>query len=291
MRRPPGSQGKRQRAPVRRSAGADNALTTAAALREELGDVRVIDFRWSLDDAGKGRREYEAGHIPGAVFVDLEDVTGEGTGRHPLPSRAKFERAMRRAAVDRGTRVVVYDDAGGSVAARLWWLLRIHGHDDVSVLDGGIQSWVGDLETGTNVYDEGDFVADPADLSDVLTYDDMAKLGPDVAILDVRNPERYRGEAEPVDPVAGHIPGAKNAFWQEFVLDGTGIASTAELRKRFDPLDLDAGKVVVYCGSGVVACQTKLALERAGLGPVRIYAGGWSDWSNRRGADVATGDE
>lgn len=290
-----GRSNRRTRTPVRRPAGTENALTSPAALREELEDVRIIDFRWYLDDAGKGRRAYEAGHIPGAVFVDLEDVTGDSPlhagGRHPLPTRAQFERAMRRAAVDAGTRVVVYDDAGGSVAARLWWLLRIHGHEDVSVLDGGIQAWGDDLETGTNVYEDGDFVAEQADLTDVLGYDDVAKLGSDAVLLDVRGGERYRGETEPVDPIAGHIPGARNTFWQEFVLDGTAIASTAELRRRFDDLDLEAGKVVVYCGSGVVACQTKLALERAGLGPVRIYAGGWSDWSNHPGAAVATGDE
>lgn len=286
-----GRSNRRTRTPVRRPAGAENALTSAAALRAELDDVRVIDFRWYLDDASKGRREYEAGHIPGAVFVDLEDVTGQGAGRHPLPSRERFERSMREAAVDRGNRVVVYDDAGGSVAARLWWLLRIHGHTDVSVLDGGIQAWGDDLETGTNVYEEGDFFADEPDLSDVLSYEDVSKLGSDVTILDVRGGERYRGEVEPIDPIAGHVPGARNAFWQDFVMDGIAIASTADLRKRFETLGVEPGKVVVYCGSGVVACQTKLALERAGFGPVRIYAGGWSDWSNRRGAKVATGDD
>jgi thiosulfate/3-mercaptopyruvate sulfurtransferase len=268
-----------------------SSLITADELREQLDDVRVIDMRWYLDDATKGRREYEAGHIPGAVFVDLEEITGgEGAGRHPLPSREQFERAMRRAGVGRNNRVVVYDDAGGSVAGRLWWLLRTHGHDDVGVLDGGIQSWGSDLETGTNITEEGDFVANEQDLSGVLTYDDVAQLQ-DAVLLDVRAPERYRGELEPVDPIAGHVPGAKNAFWQEFVMDGGKLASPDELRARFEKLGVKDGNAVVYCGSGVVACQTALALERAGLGPVRIYAGGWSDWSTREGAEIATGEE
>jgi thiosulfate/3-mercaptopyruvate sulfurtransferase len=272
-----------------------NTLISADELARELDDVHVIDFRWYLDDASKGRRSYEAGHVPGAVFVDLEDVTGEAPvhtgGRHPLPSREQLEHAMRRAGVDRSTRVVVYDDAGGSVAARLWWLLKIHGHDRVRVLDGGIQAWEEGLETGNNVVAEGDFVADDPDLSEVVTYDDMSKLGDDAVLVDVRGGERYRGESEPVDPIAGHVPGAKNAFWQEFVMDEGKLASPDELRARFEKLGVSEGNAVVYCGSGVVASQTKLALEQAGLGPVRIYAGGWSDWSNRPGAAVATGDE
>ena len=269
----------------------NDALIGADDLRRVLADVRVIDFRWYLDDAGKGRRAYEAGHVPGAVFVDLDEVTGVGHGRHPLPSPEGFERAMRRAGVDRESRVVVYDDAGGSVAARLWWLLQIHGHDRVQVLDGGIQAWDGGLESGTNAVPEGDFVADDPDLSEVVSYEEMATLGEGDVVLDVRGGERYRGEVEPVDPIAGHVPGAKNAFWQEFVMQDGRIASADELRARFARLGVDEGNAVVYCGSGVVACQTKLALERAGLGPVRIYAGGWSDWSNRPGAEVATGDE
>jgi thiosulfate/3-mercaptopyruvate sulfurtransferase len=270
----------------------DSELISADELRSVL-DVRIVDFRWYLGEPDKGRREYEAGHVPGAVFVDLEDpdVTGEGHGRHPLPSRERFERAMRRAGVDRTTRVVVYDDAGGSVAARLWWLLKIHGHDRVQVLDGGIQSWDEGLETGTNAVAEGDFVADDPDLSEVVGYEGMTKLGDDAVVVDVRSGERYRGDVEPVDPIAGHVPGAKNAFWQEFLMDDGRIASPDELRARFSKLGVDEGNAVVYCGSGVVACQTKLALERAGLGPVRIYAGGWSDWSNRPGAKVATGDD
>ncbi len=273
-----------------------NALISAEELAGSLDDVRVIDFRWYLDDAAQGRREYEAGHVPGAVFVDLEDVTGETKvsgegGRHPLPSREQLERAMRRAGVDRTTRVVTYDDAGGSVAGRLWWLLKIHGHDRVQVLDGGVQAWDDGLEAGNNIVAEGNFIAEDADLSDVVTYEELDVSAGDDVLVDVRGGERYRGETEPIDPIAGHVPGAKNAFWQEFVMDDGEIASPDELRARFEKLGVRKGNAVVYCGSGVVACQTKLALEHAGLGPVRIYAGGWSDWSNRPGAKVATGDD
>ena len=274
----------------------NSALITADELRDVLDDVRVLDFRWYLGEPERGQEEYEAGHVPGAVFVDLEDVTGETKvsgegGRHPLPTRAQFESAMRRAGVERSTRVVAYDDAGGSVAARLWWLLKIHGHDRVQVLDGGIQSWTDGVEQGTNAVEPGDFEADDPDLSDVLTYDEMTKLGDDSVIVDVRGGERYRGDTEPIDPIAGHVPGAKNAFWQQFLMDDGKIASPDELRARFEKLGVSEGNAVIYCGSGVVACQTKLALEGAGLGPVRIYAGGWSDWSNRPGAKVATGDD
>ena len=276
-------------------AQSSRSLVSADELAAQLDDpkLRIIDFRWYLDDASKGRREYEAGHIPGAVFVDLEDVTGEaGAGRHPLPSRAQFEAAMRAAGVNNDSRVVVYDGSKASVAPRLWWLLRVFGVSDVAVLDGGIELWGGALQSGSGEVAQGDFTAADPDLSNVLTYDEVRKLGDDAVVLDVRAGERYRGETEPIDPIAGHVPGAKNAFWQETLLDESGrIRSGAELRKNFTDLGVDEGNAVVMCGSGVVACQTLLALERAGLGPVRIYAGGWSDWSNQPDADVATGAE
>ncbi len=255
-------------------------------------DVRIVDLRWYLDDHTKGRRAYEAGHIPGAAFVDVErDITGvAGAGRHPLPTREQFEAAMRRAGVSAGDRIVIYDDASGSVAARLWWLLRIHGHDAAAVLDGGIGAWDLALDRGVEEPPLGDFVAQDADLSAVLTYENVVALDEETALLDVRAPERFRGEVEPVDPIAGHVPGASNAFWMETLLaeDGTFLPPE-ELRDRLLGVGARGGETIVYCGSGVVAPQTLLALEVAGLGPVRIYAGGWSDWSNRPGAEIATG--
>ena len=273
----------------------NKGLISADELAAEIAspNLRIIDFRWYLDDATKGRREYEEGHIPGAVFVDLEDVTGhEGRGRHPMPSREQFEAAMRKVGVNNNSRVIVYDGSNASVAPRLWWLLRVFGHLDAAVLDGGIQVWRGGRESGSGeVAPLGDFTASDPDLSAVVTYDDVSKLDDDAVVLDVRAPERFRGETEPVDPIAGHVPGARNAFWQQTLLDDDGRMRTgAEIRKTFTDLGVQEGNAVVYCGSGVVACQTLLALERAGLGPVRIYAGGWSDWSNTPDADVATGD-
>jgi thiosulfate/3-mercaptopyruvate sulfurtransferase len=271
-------------------------LVSADGLAAVLGDpdVRVIDLRWYLDDHTKGRREYEAGHIPGAAFVDLErDITGvHGAGRHSLPTREQLQAAMRRAGVNKGDRVVVYDDASASVAARLWWLLRIHGHPYVAVLDGGIQAWDRALERGIEEPARGDFVADEPDLAAVLSFEDIAAIGDRTALLDVRAPERFRGDVEPVDPIAGHVPGAVNAFWKDTLLapDGTFLPAD-DLRERMLDAGAREGDTVVYCGSGVVASQTLLALELAGLGPVRIYAGGWSDWSSREGALIATGEE
>jgi thiosulfate/3-mercaptopyruvate sulfurtransferase len=226
------------------------------------------------------------------VFVDLEDdITGaEGAGRHPLPTREQFETAMRRAGLGRGHRVVVYDDAGGSVAARVWWLLRAHGHAAVAVLDGGVRAWTGPLDTGTVTPTEGDFVADEPDRSIWLDFDEVSALT-DGTLIDARAPERYKGETEPVDPVAGHIPGARNAFWQTNLDEDGRYLPPDELRRRYESIGVTEGKAVVYCGSGVNACQAIIAIERAGLGPTRLYAGSWSDWSCHEGAPVATGND
>ena len=264
-------------------------LVTARWLHDHLGepDLRVIDFRWYL--SGKsGRTEYLRGHIPGAVFVDLEDVTGEGPGRHPLPSRGEFEAAMRAAGVSARTRVVTYDGSGGSVAARLWYLLRLFGHPAQAVLDGGIQAWGGPLEEGEVEVSRGDFVAQPPDTSRIVDFEDVVALG-GVPVIDSRAGERYRGETEPIDPKKGHIPGARNAPFTGN-LDGQGrFKSKEELQRRFSELGIEKGEgVVVYCGSGVNACHNLLALELAGITDGRLYAGSWSDWSHRD-APVATG--
>ena len=275
-------------------APSSSSLISASELAAQLDSVRLLDVRWFLNDHEKGRANYEAGHIPGAVFVDIDrDVTGEvGAGRHPLPHRERFEHAMRQAGVDAGAHVVVCDDVSGSVASRLWWLLKIFGHDDAFVLDGGIQTWDGPLSTETPVVTPGDFVAKGPDLSGVLSYEDVVALDGDTVLIDIRAPERYRGENEPVDPKAGHIPGAKNAFWQETLIDDHGrFLGPDELRSRFEALGVRPGNAVVYCGSGLVSCQTALAIEEAGLGPARIYSGSWSDWSTREDAPVATGSE
>jgi thiosulfate/3-mercaptopyruvate sulfurtransferase len=252
------------------------------------GDVRVVDFRWYLDGR-KGREAYERGHIPGAVFVDLEEVTGaDGGGRHPLPARSQLETAMRNAGVSAGMKVVAYDDSGGSVAARLWFLLDLFGHDAQAVLDGGLQAWGEPLETSLVSPAAGDFRAREPDRSRILDFDAVRQLQ-GVPLLDARAGERYRGEKEPIDPKAGHIPGALSAPFSENLGPDGRFKSSAELRTRFVALGADHG-AVVYCGSGVNATHDLLAMELAGLPNGRLYAGSWSDWSHHD-APVATGKE
>lgn len=266
-------------------------LVSPEWLREHIDDpdVRVIDFRWYLDGR-HGRDAYAQGHIPGAVFVDLEAVTGaEGPGRHPLPSGAQLGAEMRRAGVGKGTKVVVYDDVGGAVAARLWFLLRWFGHDLQAVLDGGIKAWGSPLSSEGPTVAQGSFTPTEPDHHKIATYEELdGRAG---VLIDTRVPERYRGDTEPIDPKAGHVPGAKNAPWTgNLGLDGR-FKSRDELRKRFADIGVvQDGDAVVYCGSGVNACHNLLALELAGLGEARLYAGSWSDWS-RRDLPVATGND
>jgi len=253
-------------------------------------DLRVIDFRWYLLPDRKGSDEYASGHIPGAVFVELDDVTGKGHGRHPLPKLSQFQRAMRQAGVGDRSRVVVYDDTGGSVAARLWFLLRWFGHAEQAVLDGGIKCWDGPIERSGARTSPGDCTARPPDPSKVLHFEDLLRLK-DAPIIDARLGERYRGETEPVDPKAGHIPGARSAPWPGNLREDGRFKSPDDLRERFAVIGVKEGQgAVVYCGSGVNACNDLLALELAGIHDARLYAGSWSDWSHRD-APVATGSE
>jgi thiosulfate/3-mercaptopyruvate sulfurtransferase len=259
-------------------------------LREHItdADVRVVDFRWYLQGRD-GREEYLKGHIPGAVFVDLEDVTGaEGSGRHPLPTGDQFQQAMRTAGVGSNTRVVAYDDAGGSVAARLWFLLRFFGHEAQAVLDGGIQGWGTPLVTELPRVEPGDFAAQSPNTSLVLDYVAVRAMR-GVPLIDARAGPRYRGETEPIDPKAGHIPGALNAPFNKNLDAGGRFKSAAELRAQYESLGAANG-AVFYCGSGVNATHHLLAMQVAGLPNARLYAGAWSDWS-RRDAPVATGSE
>ena len=250
-------------------------------------DLRVIDFRWYLV-GGKGRDAYEQGHIPGAVFVDLEAVTGSGGGRHPLPTSAQFEAEMQRAGVTSGMKVVAYDDVGGSVASRLWFLLRFFGHRSQAVLDGGIGAWGGPFATDVPDVARGDFRSGEPEGSVILDFEAVSKLA-GVPLIDARAGERYRGEKEPVDPKAGHIPGAISAPWAENLGPNGRFKSPEELRKRFAGLGVgDETGAVAYCGSGVNATHDLLAMELAGIKNGRLYAGSWSDWSSRD-APVATG--
>jgi thiosulfate/3-mercaptopyruvate sulfurtransferase len=262
-------------------------LVEAGWLRDHISDenVRLIDFRWYLLGR-KGRDEYLKGHIPGAIFVELDSVTGEGSGRHPLPSATRFTKEMRAAGVSATTRVVIYDDEGGSVAARLWFMLGWFGHNSQAVLNGGLQVWGSPLERDSPEVDAGDFTAREPDQSRVLDFEAVRKLQ-GTPLLDARAVDRYRGEIEPVDPKAGHIPGAISAPWKENLSPDGRFKSPDELRKHYEELGAAQG-AVAYCGSGVTACHDVLAMEVAGLPNPRLYAGSWSDWSSRD-APVATG--
>ena len=252
--------------------------------------LRVIDLRW-YSDARSGRDAYLTGHIPGASFVDLDaEITGtEGPGRHPLPGRAQFQAAMRAAGVGRASRVVVYDDQGGFSAARLWWLLRYFGHSAAAVLDGGLQAWRGALEKGPSPEATGDFVAaDP----DQRAIADLAQVRSSAAavLVDARAGERFRGEVEPLDAKAGHIPGAVNLAWRSNLDESLRFLPAQELAARYRAVGVESGtEVIAYCGSGISACVDLLALEVAGLPGARLYPGSWSDWSSHD-LPVAVGD-
>ena len=274
-------------------------LISTADLRDLLAGgapVTVLDVRYRMGDGQSGPGEYSLGHVPGAVYVDLDtelaDPPGPG-GRHPLPATETFEAAMQRAGVTEGRAVVVYDDWTGLAAGRAWWLLRFHGVRDVRVLDGGWTAWVqdgGEVERGVTLNSHpGDFTARPGQLP-VVEVDRVL----DVPVLvDARAPERYRGETEPIDPVAGHIPGAVN------VPTGTNLGadgrfrSPEQLRALYEaagvPTD-GSQEIAVYCGSGVTAVHDILALESIGV-PATLYPGSWSGWITDPDRPVATGSE
>ncbi len=259
----------------------------------EALDAVLLDTRLTTA-GGPGRERYDAGHLPGAAYVDMDldlaDPPGPG-GRHPLPSRERFLGAMRRAGVRRGTRVVVYDDGPATAAARIWWLLRDHGHDDVLVLDGGLAAWVDagrPVSTDPVLPESGDWTGTPGHLRTV-DADRAAALAHEGVLIDVRAAERFRGEQEPLDPVAGHIPGAVNAPLTGNT-DALGrFLSPDALARRFSQLGVDgAAPAAAYCGSGVTACQTILALRLAGLDGA-LYPGSWSGWITDPSRSVATG--
>lgn len=280
-----------------------NAIISAPELVNELAGSKppvLLDVRWqlSLSIAGgaapfDGRAEYAAGHLPGAVFVDLDrelaSAPGAG-GRHPLPDPEVFGAAMRRAGVSAGVPVVVYDGGQGWAAARAWWLLRWTGHPDVRVLDGGLPSWKGALETDVPAPAEGDFAPVPGAV-ELLDADGAAALARSGLLLDARAGERYRGEVEPIDRVGGHIPGAVSAPTNENVGADGRFLPADELTARFKALGAaDTTAVGVYCGSGVSGAHEVLALAVAGI-PAALYVGSWSQWSADPTRPVAVGPD
>jgi thiosulfate/3-mercaptopyruvate sulfurtransferase len=278
----------------------------AAALGEGPGRPVVLDVRWRLGGP-PGREDFLAGHVPGALFAELDleladpPAAGGAGGRHPLPSAGRFGALLARAGITAGSRVVAYDDADGSVAARAWWLLRRAGlrADRVAVLDGGWAAWQAEgraEEQGTGTPSAPSEVPDPRPgAMPVLDADGAAALAGSGVLLDARADVRYRGEQEPVDPRAGHVPGALNApFAGHLGPDGHWLAPAA-LAERFRGIGVGAGPVGAYCGSGVTASSVVLALEAAGITtperPAALYAGSWSDWSADPARPAATGPE
>lgn len=270
-------------------------LIPPEALAARLDDpaLRLLDVRWWLTEPGRGHRDYLAGHIPGAIWVDLDtDLTApEGPGRHPLPHSATFAARMAELGVTDDADVVVYDDVNGTIAARLWWMLEDLGHRSVRVLDGGFTVWAALGLPVTTEIRRVPAAPEPLTLASTwrraISRDQLVGRLGGVAVVDARAHERYRGDLEPVDAYAGHIPTAVNLpLTGNLAPDGRFLPPDA-LRDRFAPL---GDEVVTSCGSGVNACHTALAMRIAGLPDPLLYEGSYSDWS-RAGMPVATGDE
>jgi thiosulfate/3-mercaptopyruvate sulfurtransferase len=267
-------------------------LISTAALASHMDDpaFAIVDCRYKLDDAEWGQREYAVAHISGAVYADLgRDLAGPRTGtngRHPLPDRHTLARTFGRFGIASGVQVVAYDQDNGMYASRLWWMLRWLGHDTAAVLDGGFGKWKSEgrpTKSGEEQRQPREFVAAARGEMAIDVGEMASRAGKsEWTLVDARAPERYRGETEPIDKTAGHIPGAKNHFFQ-WNLDERGLFRTPEdLRARLKQslADTSPDRIVCYCGSGVTACHNLLALEHAGLKGATLYAGSWSEWSS-----------
>jgi thiosulfate/3-mercaptopyruvate sulfurtransferase len=282
------------------------SLVSTQWLADHLDDpaVRIADTRWYLLDVLKGERDYLAGHIPNAIYLSVDrdlaapPLPDAKTGRHPLPDAPSFAETMARNGISNTTHVVAYDDAGGATAARVWWLLRYFGHANVSLLDGGLNQWLAEgraLTTEIPNFPRAAFHAQP-NPNMVVTKQEMLKhtRSSRTLILDVRAPERYRGETEPVDARAGHIPGAASAPIGENLrgADDFLFQDADVLRERFAALGAhDAQEIVAYCGSGVNAAAEIFALELAGFQNARLYAASFSEWSRDLDLPIVTGAE
>jgi thiosulfate/3-mercaptopyruvate sulfurtransferase len=259
--------------------------TSELAAQLDDKDFVIVDCRFDLADVAAGRRSHEAAHIPRAVFADISDDLASrptGTnGRHPLPDPATFIATLGALGIGNDTQVIAYDQDTGMYASRLWWMLRWMGHDAVAVLDGGYAKWIaegrptmsGIERNPVRVFHGGQNNAMIVSIADV-------RAGP--PLLDARAPERYRGDVEPIDRVAGHIPGARNHFYKDNMAADGAFKAPAELRASFAQSigDTSPDSLVCYCGSGVTACHNLLALEHAGLRGARLYPGSWSEWSS-----------
>lgn len=276
----------------------EKILVTTQELAQHLDDPHwiIFDVRHDLADVGKGRRAYAQGHIPGAYFLHLdEDLSGpkDGTnGRHPLPDARDFVRRLNERGMSPGTQVVVYDDAGGCYAVRLWWMLRWLGHERVALLDGGYPRWLKDkqpVDDRTPAPRTGNFAprVDAGAAVDAR-YVERTLADASVKLIDARAPDRYAGRVEPLDPVAGHVPGSINRFWQDNLAEDWRFKPAHELREEYRQLlgGTNAANVVHMCGSGVTACHNLFAMTLAGLRGGRLYPGSWSEWCADRSRPV-----
>jgi len=276
-------------------------LVSTDILNQQLNNPNwiIIDCRFSLADTEAGAKAYRHGHIPNARYAhldkDLSSQITDFTGRHPLPNFSLLAKKLGAWGITNNSQVIAYDDAGGAFAGRLWWLLRCMGHDKVAVLNGGIKQWQKQGLPVTTILPAVKptvfraYLDDSAWLNAIQVQNGTARKS--ICLIDARTPERYRGEQEPIDPVAGHIPGALNRAFQ-LNLDSNGLFLTPEqLREQFNRLiGTNALKQVVhYCGSGVTACHNLLAMEHAGLTGSRLYAGSWSEWIRNKNRTVAKG--
>lgn len=276
-----------------------STLISPAALAAALGEPKlcIVDCRASLQDPSAGSQAYQQGHVPRAVFADLlADLSGPvvagRTGRHPLPDVDGFTLRARSWGIGQASQLVVYDDAAGAFAARLWWILRWLGHERVAVLDGGFGAWQAaghPVTSEPTLVATGDFTARPQ--PQLLVSAEELASSAERKLFDARAPERFRGDVEPIDSVAGHIPGAENLPFSENLRAGRFL-DPAELRARFDRALAGTApeRAVVYCGSGVTACHDVLAFAHAGLPLPRLYAGSWSEWITDPSRAIAKGD-
>lgn len=273
-------------------------IITADTVHDCLHDpsFRIVDCRFDLADKTSGRDAYLAGHIPGAVYADLEqDLSGPPVtdhGRHPLPTPAHLQDLFSRLGINGDTQVVVYDQVAGAYAGRLWWLLRYMEHNAVAFLDGGWQAWLAagyPASQGRELCTPTRFRGSPR--SELLVT--VEGVPQSRLLIDARDPARYRGEVEPLDPRAGHIPGAINRFWKENLEANGRFKSPAVLQREYGSLlgGVAAVDAVFYCGSGVTACHNILSVVHAGLRMPKLYAGSWSDWCSVPERPVAVGDE
>jgi len=278
-----------------------STLIAARQLQELMRAVAlpvVVEASFDLADAQAGAREWRAGHLPGSHYLHLDtDLSGTKTGRngrHPLPARADFARTLGRLGITPATQVVALDRQGGFYASRLWWMLRWMGHGAAAVLDGGLAAWQdagGSLEidevpaTGSTPYPQRDSLVAMVDTGQLAG--ELAK----VRLIDARSAERFRGDIEPLDKAAGHIPGALNRFFKNNLEAGGRFKAAAQLREEYLPLlaGQPPGAVVHSCGSGVTACHNLLAMEHAGLTGSLLYPGSWSEWSSDPDRPIATG--